>query len=1190
MLSNRMHQSLTFFSLSSVWIAALLLYPGCQNTASLPGQTVDAPSAGGGDSPTLVLPDVGISPPPDGGCTASCTTPGGQYCGLIGDGCFGNLNCGACPAGQPCVGGVCASGSGTDGGALTSCAVTGGSYCGTIGDGVGGQLVCGACKDPGWTCSSGVCTADSTVCSAKTCGTGTDRYCGKIGDGCGHALECGGCAADQVCTNNQCVPAVCVPTSCNPTGGQYCGGVLGDGCGGTITCGDCATPGWTCQSNLCKGGPSCVPTVACGTGSGKYCGTVGNGCGDSIDCAGCIAGETCVNNQCVPEPCTPLTCSPTGGQYCGGAIGNGCGGSLDCSAPCPAGWECSNNLCVGSPPACAPLASCDNGTSFSYCGDVGDKCGGTLHCPTTCATGQICDASTGLCKGDDTCKPTTCDNGSLFNYCGDIGDGCGGTLHCASDCIDGQTCDSSTGLCKAGPTCEPVACQNGTAFAYCGNVGDGCGGTLPCGDDCGAHQVCGADGICKGDGTCSTTSCKNGTFFDYCGDIGDGCGGTLSCGTSCGSHQVCGDDKLCKGDNTCVAVNCTTGTGFNYCGTIGDACGGSLTCPTTCGDHQVCTNNVCVGDSTCPKLSCMPAGGGQYCGGTVGDGCGGTMTCAAPCPTGTVCSNNVCVCNGGLICQIAHCDASSTTLTGTVYDPAGVNPIYNVIVYVPSTALDPITHGPTCDQCTTPSGTPIAATTTAADGSFVLTNVPNGTNIPLVMQLGKWRRQVTIPTVDPCVTAEVPASLTRLPRNQTDGDPGTVSLPKIAIAASSAHPCVKNPTAGKADICDNTVAERLQCLLRRIGVDASEFTLPEGTGSVQLYNQNKVEADSCNLVASSTTPYPDATANLWDSQAHLNQYDMLLLNCGGSGADVGPSAANGTYIPYPGAPNLMKAYVNAGGRVFAEHYHWDWIRSFTNYPSVFGEVATWYAGTPGVIGAAPRNTQVDTSFDRGKAFASWLTNVGASTTNGVLTISAGVKGTAIDQINPPSQRWLYEPANTANPTGPAQYTHYFSFDNPVGVPAADQCGRFVYTALHVSDSASTGFPGDPATSSGTTFPGCCAARTALSAQEKALEFMIFDLSACIVPVTGIVITTPPIPAPAPPPPTLPPIPSPAPAPPPPPAPPPGTTAPVPPPPAVPPPPPPPPPAPAPPPPPPPPPAQSPPPPPPPPPVPMQYVP
>jgi hypothetical protein len=167
-------------------------------------------------------------------------------------------------------------------------------------------------------------------------------------------------------------------------------------------------------------------------------------------------------------------------------------------------------------------------------------------------------------------------------------------------------------------------------------------------------------------------------------------------------------------------------------------------------------------------------------------------------------------------------------------------------------------------------------------------------------------------------------------------------------------------------------------------------------------------------------------------------------------------------------------------------------------------------------------------------------SAGASTTLGHLTLSSGVKYTAIDQIKPPSQRWIYEPADVAAPGGAAMYTHYFSLNTPVNAPEAGQCGRFSYTALHVSDSASTGLPGDPATSLGTSFPGCCATRAQLSSQEMALEFMLFDLSACVAP-SPLTIDAPPSlpPFPPPPAPSSPPsapTPAPPPAPPPPPVP------------------------------------------------------
>ena len=135
-------------------------------------------------------------------------------------------------------------------------------------------------------------------------------------------------------------------------------------------------------------------------------------------------------------------------------------------------------------------------------------------------------------------------------------------------------------------------------------------------------------------------------------------------------------------------------------------------------------------------------GGGAGSSGNAGSGGSGGSGGAGGSGGGTVCPP-------GLTCNVSCSSGGTTTISGKVYDPAVKNPIYNVSVYVPATPLVALPEGvPTgADACSCAalyqSGA-VVVTSTAEDGSFTLKNAPTGSAVPLVIQIGKWRRQYTI--------------------------------------------------------------------------------------------------------------------------------------------------------------------------------------------------------------------------------------------------------------------------------------------------------------------------------------------------------------------------------------------------------------------------------------------------------------
>ena len=422
------------------------------------------------------------------------------------------------------------------------------------------------------------------------------------------------------------------------------------------------------------------------------------------------------------------------------------------------------------------------------------------------------------------------------------------------------------------------------------------------------------------------------------------------------------------------------------------------------------------------------------------------------CPPGYTCAaDGTCVQDTGPDCVGLECfqvDCSmkgepDTTLSGTVYAPNGTLPLYNVTVYVPNGQVQPLPDGLACDRCDNVlSGNPLVQTKTDTAGNFVLNNVPATANVPLVIQVGRWRRQITIPNVAACTDTPLTAQETRLPKNKSEGD-----IPRMALS-----------TGG---------ADALECLLRKIGLDDAEITNASGDGRLHLYagsgGSNKFDAQSGGASFTNAT-------TLWADMNSLDDYDIVFLSCEGSqNAGSKPVASR----------QALKDFTDTGGRVFASHWHNIWIDSGpTPWPSTVTRV--------NLNDLNSITADIDQTTMKGQDLASWLMNVGASATLGKIAITAAQH--TIRAVNAAmADRWIYLDT-TANNQPSVQY---LSFTTPVESPPEERCGRVVFSDIHVASGDRSG--GSFAFPSG----GCTSNVANMTPQEKVLAFMIFDIGSCI---------------------------------------------------------------------------------------------
>ncbi len=744
--------------------------------------------------------------------------------------------------------------------------------------------------------------------------------------------------------------------------------------------------------------------------------------------------------------------------------------------------------------AAAVAIACGSSSDSEFVPDVqnGDDGGGGIP------PGTFITPDGGGGPDSAVCKPLTCVTANA--NCGPIGDGCGGSVASCGTCGVGDTCGGGGKPSQCGrPACKKETCA--TLGFTCGLAGDGCGTQIDCGK-CAAGESCGLGGASKCGAGSDGAACvptKVACAATDCGPIADGCGALLACPVACPVGQSCGGGgtpSVC-GAPPCVKKTC----GTQNCGFIADGCGGSVNCwPGT----PVCG----------PGMSC--GGGG------VANTCGTPAGCTGLCQQQQTCAG------GG-----------TTSIEGYVTSPNGVLPVPNAVVYVPNGVVSAFTTGVQCENCASASGNPLVSTTTDANGHFLLPNMPVSTagkvvDIPVVVQLGRWRKQLTIQTMA-CANNLVPAvdsakppllipagarptpdhTSAALPRTQSEGD-----IPLTAISTGS--------------------VDGLECVFRKMGVADGEFTNGKGTGRIRLYTDNGACPSGCGsscqnagtaacpgastlytpcgtctngtkkgFACTANADCPGSTCSSIGCANEIDKFDAAIFGCVGGQNNK----------PVAGRSNVLN-YANKGGRVFATHFSYVWLYNQTNtnggpnYSSPWGATSLVNQWTSNNDFTAYNSATafIDTSFPKGVLFDNWLkAPVGPAVTyappypNVAALSSMAPDMITIDEprkdVNPtapnvatsgilaPAQRWIYTTAagSTVSPGVAQDAPMHFTFNTDVTKPAAMQCGRVLYSDFHVS----TG------TTGGMVFPDECSAT--FSAQEKVLAYMLFDLASCVSP-------------------------------------------------------------------------------------------
>jgi len=359
----------------------------------------------------------------------------------------------------------------------------------------------------------------------------------------------------------------------------------------------------------------------------------------------------------------------------------------------------------------------------------------------------------------------------------------------------------------------------------------------------------------------------------------------------------------------------------------------------------------------------------------------------------------------------------NATVSGVVYMPNGTDPVSGALVYVQHASGSAIGDPPTEPY--------YAYDYSEADGSFELTNVPTGEQSFKIVK-GAFSKLFTFTVAQGSNT--LPGAQTTLPNESGGG----ATVEKMAVVT------------GAFDAIENVLA--------RLGLGTVN-----GTGTLELGTEKFTLIDGNNSL-------PDGQYQNFDAffadPSNFDEFRTIFLNCGND--------YEMEFFADSDAVNGLKAWINAGGRLYCTDWSYDFCEQlFPQYIDFYGNSEIDGLGntaeTPDI---AEDGSSMDTipATIGDAAMLAWLDALSVTNPDDTVNISDWLTlWSAIEAVSPQVKTWATANITYGNPETSAT--------KPITVTFASGSGMLLFSSYHTEASP----------------------QPALTPQDRILQYLIFEV-------------------------------------------------------------------------------------------------